>query len=160
MTTTGAASARSAVNGAESAFCATCRTPIPVTHGRHYCSDRCRLLAWAGRHTPAQTSLDWSPRVPPPVDPNAAAPVRRRALSYNRKLLARLLEGTSVLTNEAEVIAGKRAAARIHDIRVWLRNHGYQGQDPVPVMAVDREARVFSWRLTGAALELARSLST
>ena len=109
---------------------------------------------------PHQRALDWSPREGPTVsDPNAPSPVRRRALSYNRRLLARLMEGTHIRSDEAEQIAGKRAAARIHDIRVWLRSHGYQGQDPVPVMAVDREARCFSWRMTGSALELARMLS-
>ena len=136
-----------------------CDRPRKGRHGR-FCSDACRAADWKANHGGAQRLLDWSQPSPPPVtDPHAPSPVRHRALSYNRRLLARLMEGTHIRSDEAEQIAGKRAAARIHDIRVWLRHHGYQGKDPVPVMAVDREARCFSWRMTGAALELARMLS-
>ena len=138
---------------------AGCDRPRKGRHGR-FCSDACRAADWKTRHGGAQRLFNWTqPPTQPAVDPNAPSPVRRRALSYNRRLLARLMEGTHVRSDEAEQIAGKRAAARIHDIRVWLRSHGYQGQDPVPVMAVDREARCFSWRMTGSALELARMLS-
>ena len=50
--------ASAAVNGSEMALsepvrmCAGgCGTVIRVKRGRHYCSDRCRLLAWAKRQT-------------------------------------------------------------------------------------------------------------
>jgi hypothetical protein len=93
-----------------------------------------------------------------PTDPTILPPAKKRARAYNRALLARLMEGTHIQSDEAERLAGKRYSARIGDLRAWLREGGYQGDDPIPGLVVDLDAKIWSWRLTGAALELSRKL--
>lgn len=108
-----------------------------------------------------QAAITFSPPEPPPSptpsDPSIAPPARRRVQSYNRELLAALLTGTHVRSDELGFV-GKRYSARLGDIRAWLRANGWDGGDPLPRHCVDGEAKVWSWRLTGRALELARRI--
>jgi hypothetical protein len=112
-----------------------------------------------------QQRIDWSPPAPPPVpaaaDPHCPAPARRRAHTFNRALLCRLMTGEPLRTGELEardeagrLPYGKRYCARIHDVREWLRELGYDG-DPVPRRCLDSEALTWEWRMTPEAVRLA-----
>jgi len=145
--------------------CGFCGASLPQNGNpgspRKHCSPEHRRAAWDRDHPRigTQRALDWTPRAEPavpPSDPGIPAPVRKRAISLNRALLARLLDGTHIRSDEAQQIAGKRYSARLSDVRSWLRGLGYVG-DPLPVRCLDGEARMYSWRLTGAAIELAQT---
>lgn len=112
-----------------------------------------------------QASIDWNPPgrpAPSAADPSAPAPVRRRVPRVNRDLVERLVGGPVASDeldghNAARPPYGRRYSARLHDVREWLREAGYQG-DPIPRRALDPEANHWEWRLTPAARELAQQL--
>ena len=84
---------------------------MDTTHGRRYCSDRCRLMAWAKRHAlPEQARLDFTPA----ADQLAHA-IRGRETKASR-ILARLRQGPAT-SLQLSTIGGLRYSARIHELR-------------------------------------------
>lgn len=96
------------------------------------------------------------PPAPPAVDPHLVTALARIHQAQNRALLARLMRGP-IETDELDrrdLGWGKRPAARLHDIREWIRRGlGYDG-DPVPRRCADEERGLYEWALTDRALEL------
>jgi len=108
-----------AVNGATAASCEPARTcrcgrAINPEHGRHYCSDRCRLLAWAER----QQKLEFVPALQPLTRLNPTAPKNRRRQLQQKclNILGRLQLGPAT-AQELHEIGGWRFSARIDELR-------------------------------------------
>lgn len=120
-----------AVNGATEAFgklCeAGCGRPVSESHGRRYCSDRCRLVGWAKR-TASQAEIQFQEK------PSKA--------TRCQLVLGRLQEGRATGLDLLKAGGGTRYGARLADLRrrghcilgplPWTRPDGSREERTVP----------------------------
>jgi len=84
--------------------------------GKRYCSDKCRLVAWAARQKPIDFTPPAVARIPltaPAHDPGKRAALHRAA----RHVLELLQDGQPHSRHELQTVGGNRYVARIAAIR-------------------------------------------
>jgi hypothetical protein len=125
-------------------------SPPPAVESHPSCSRR----QFGSAPTQAALLFEATP-VPVPVDPGLPEPLRRIQQANNIRLAGRLLRGP-IHSDELEQgrhLYGKRPAARVHDVKAWLRHLGCA--EPIERTTIDHARGIFIWSLTDAAREIA-----
>lgn len=106
------------VNEVEGGFC----IGSPACSGKPHTA-KCRLRRYVLR----QAKLDFTPppeSIPAPVDPAVPKVAKPRLTRQARAIYALLQQGPATADALSRATGSRRVAARVHDLRVWLRAEG------------------------------------